>query len=91
MLAHPPSSLSITVACCVRYRPILFSLCGWNAWYSPPDPALGYGGGKTLGNSWRIGPDDTNWHGVLTNIDINAELAPYAGPVRALVALVCPP
>lgn len=61
-------------------RPILFSLCGWNPWYAPPDPTLGYGGGKTLGNSFRIGPDDTNWQGVLTNIDINANLAPYAGP-----------
>ena len=61
-------------------RPIFFSLCGWNAWYAPPDPAVGYGGGKTLGNSWRIGPDDTSWPGVLTNIDINAALAPYAGP-----------
>ncbi len=61
-------------------RPILFSLCGWSAWYAPPDPALGYGGGKTLGNSFRIGPDDTNWNGVLKNIDINANLAPYAGP-----------
>ena len=61
-------------------RPILFSLCGWNAWYSGPDPSMGYGGGKTLGNSFRIGPDDTNWHGVLTNIDINADLAAFAGP-----------
>ena len=47
-------------------RPIVFSLCGWNPWYSNPDPSLGYGGGKTLGNLWRIGPDDTNWAGVLS-------------------------
>ena len=53
-------------------RPILFSLCGWNPWYAPV--------GKSLGNSWRIGPDDTNWNGVLTNIDINSDLAKYAGP-----------
>mgnify|MGYP001196683837 CR=1 FL=1 len=53
-------------------RPILFSLCGWNSWYAPV--------GMTLGNSWRIGPDDTNWNGVLTNIDINADLSLYAGP-----------
>ena len=55
---------------CSTRSPILFSLCGWNAWYAPPDPSTGYGGGKTLGNSFRIGPDDTNWHGILTNIDI---------------------
>lgn len=36
--------------------------------------------GKSLGNSWRIGPDDTNWAGILKNIDINADLAQYAGP-----------
>ena len=53
-------------------RPILFSLCGWNPWYAPV--------GASLGNSWRIGPDDTNWGGVLKNIDINAPLARYAGP-----------
>ena len=53
-------------------RPILFSLCGWNPWYAPV--------GASLGNSWRIGPDDSNWAGVLKNIDINAPLAQYAGP-----------
>jgi len=61
-------------------RPIFFSLCGWEKWYSPPNPALNYSGGGSLGNSWRIGPDDTTWHGVLTNIDINADLAANAGP-----------
>lgn len=51
-------------------RPIFFSLCGWNPWYAPV--------GQSLGNSWRIGPDDTNWDGVLKNIDINANLSAYA-------------
>jgi len=27
---------------------------GWNEWYSPPDPSVGYQGGASLGNSWRI-------------------------------------
>jgi len=53
-------------------RPIYFSLCGWNPWYAPV--------GSTLGNSWRIGPDDNDWNGILKNIDINADLARYAGP-----------
>ena len=53
-------------------RPILFSLCGWNAWYAPV--------GKTLGNAWRTGPDDSNWNGVIKNIDILAPLSQYAGP-----------
>lgn len=53
-------------------RPILFSLCGWNAWYAPV--------GKTIGNAWRTGPDDSNWGGVVKNIDILAPLAEYAGP-----------
>ena len=34
----------------------------------------------TLGNSWRIGPDDRNWDGVLKNIDIMNGLEKYAGP-----------
>jgi alpha-galactosidase len=53
-------------------RPILFSLCGWNSWYAPS--------GQSLGNSWRIGPDDTNWGGILKNIDIMSGLEEYAGP-----------
>jgi|EP01043_Picozoa_sp_COSAG02_P018199 alpha-galactosidase len=61
-------------------RPIVFSLCGWNPWYSNPDPALNYAGGKELANLWRIGPDDTNWPGVLANININSQLAANAGP-----------
>jgi len=36
--------------------------------------------GKYLGNSWRIGPDDTTWAAMLKNIDINADLYAYAGP-----------
>eukprot|EP00730_Choanoeca_flexa_P002655 TRINITY_DN11122_c0_g1_i1.p1 TRINITY_DN11122_c0_g1~~TRINITY_DN11122_c0_g1_i1.p1 ORF type:complete len:493 (+),score=81.50 TRINITY_DN11122_c0_g1_i1:160-1479(+) len=53
-------------------RPIFFSLCGWHDWYAPK--------GMELGNSWRVGPDDTDWNGVLTNININSKLASYAGP-----------
>ena len=33
-----------------------------------------------LGNSCRIGPDDSNWPGVLVDIDAMAPLYPYAGP-----------
>eukprot|EP00041_Stephanoeca_diplocostata_P014885 m.281600 g.281600 ORF g.281600 m.281600 type:complete len:307 (+) comp19841_c0_seq8:236-1156(+) len=33
-----------------------------------------------IGNSWRIGPDDGNWNNVLININIDSELAEYAGP-----------
>lgn len=53
-------------------RKVLFSLCGWSSWYAPV--------GASLGNSWRIGPDDTNWDGVLKNIDIMNGLQKYAGP-----------
>jgi hypothetical protein len=53
-------------------RPIVFSLCGWNAWYAPV--------GKSLGNLWRTGPDDSNWNGVIKNIDILAPLSADAGP-----------
>jgi len=53
-------------------RPIFFSLCGWNDWYAPV--------GQSLGNAWRTGPDDTNWDGVLQNINILADLGKYAAP-----------
>jgi hypothetical protein len=53
-------------------HPIFFSLCGWEPWYAPE--------GASLGNSWRIGPDDSNWPGILKNIDINADLAAYCAP-----------
>eukprot|EP01065_Artemidia_motanka_P037879 TRINITY_DN46782_c0_g1_i1.p1 TRINITY_DN46782_c0_g1~~TRINITY_DN46782_c0_g1_i1.p1 ORF type:complete len:417 (+),score=88.14 TRINITY_DN46782_c0_g1_i1:63-1253(+) len=53
-------------------RPVLFSLCGWESWYAPV--------GASIGNSWRTGPDDTNWAGILANIDIMPGLEKYAGP-----------
>jgi hypothetical protein len=46
--------------------------CSWETWYS----AIGH----ALGNSFRIGPDDTNWPGVLTDIDTMAALWANAGP-----------
>ena len=53
-------------------RPILFSLCGWHEWYAPV--------GKTLGNSWRISGDVNSWGDVLRAMDVNSELAQFAGP-----------
>jgi len=53
-------------------RPIFFSLCGWHDWYAEK--------GAGIGNSWRIGPDDNNWPGVLTNINAMAGLSKFAGP-----------
>lgn len=76
-------------------RPIYYSLCGWNRWYAPsgyryitrPPPLHEIQDHlkfvqflQSLANSWRIGPDDSNWGAILKNIDINAELAVYAGP-----------
>ena len=56
-------------------RPMFFSLCGWNAWYAEAATAQ-------IANSWRIGPDDSNWPGIIKNIDIMAGLAAFAGPKR---------
>lgn len=53
-------------------RPMLFSICGWSAWYAPV--------GRSLGNAFRTGPDDKTWGGVLKNIDILPGLEQYAGP-----------
>lgn len=53
-------------------RPIYFSLCGWHGWYSPV--------GMSLGNSWRMADDSGYWGAVLTAMDTNSRLGPYAGP-----------
>jgi len=52
-------------------RPIFFSLCGWYDWYAP----VGY----SLGNSWRIGPDDTAWSDVINDVNIDVTVSQYAG------------
>lgn len=65
-------------------RSIWFALCGWNAWYAWEPP----GGGKTLGNSWRVGMDTGGgWGPVMSNVDAmikggpnGTTLAPYIGP-----------
>lgn len=53
-------------------REMFFSLCGWEQWYSPVM--------RAIANSARIGPDDTNWNGVLSDIDDMLTLAPNGGP-----------
>ena len=56
-------------------RPIFFDLCGWYDWYAPV--------GATLGNEWRIGPDDSNWKrssttstSTLTSLSTLAQVSP---------------
>jgi len=53
-------------------RPMYFDICGWNDWYAP----VGY----SLGNEWRVGPDDGGWQQILDNVNIDAPLAKYARP-----------
>lgn len=55
-------------------KPILFSMCEWGV----DNPALW---APNVGNSWRATDDiGDNWGSMLYNMDINAELWPYAGP-----------
>lgn len=61
-------------------RRVWFSLCGWEEWYAPPDPALNYTGGASLGNSFRIAGDGSGW-GPLTNcMNTIAHVSNYTGP-----------
>jgi len=53
-------------------RPIFFSLCGWHTWYAPV--------GRSLGNSWRISGDVSDWSSVYAAAQLNSELSPFAGP-----------
>mmetsp|Transcript_24229 Transcript_24229/g.47642 ORF Transcript_24229/g.47642 Transcript_24229/m.47642 type:complete len:566 (-) Transcript_24229:689-2386(-) len=60
-------------------KQVWFSLCGWHDWYAPPDPSIGYKGGASLGNSWRIAGDGSGW-GPLTNcMNVMAEVSQYGG------------
>lgn len=43
-------------------KPVHFSLCGWEEWYAPPDPSIGYGGGASVGNQFRIAGGFTRQH-----------------------------
>ena len=53
-------------------RPVLFSLCGWNAWYAPL--------GDDLGHTWRIAPDVDEWANVYVATRTNEELGRWARP-----------
>ena len=53
-------------------RPVVLSLCGWNTWYAPK--------GDSLGNSWRIAGDGTNWGALSNCINLNVDLQQYASP-----------
>ena len=53
-------------------RPIYFSLCGWNPWYAER--------GASLGNSWRIALDGTNWGTLSGCVNRNSGLARFAQP-----------
>jgi len=47
-------------------RPVLYSLCGWNAWYAPR--------GAELANSWRIAADCDEWANVYVAVRTNEAL-----------------
>lgn len=53
-------------------KPIFFSLCGWSPWYAPK--------GKSLGNAWRIAPDNLNWNSVYVAAREMERLYMFAGP-----------
>jgi alpha-galactosidase len=53
-------------------RQVYFSLCGWETWYAPV--------GASLGNSWRIAGDGTNWPALSNCINLNSQLQKYARP-----------
>eukprot|EP01112_Ceratiomyxa_fruticulosa_P000547 TRINITY_DN10497_c0_g1_i1.p1 TRINITY_DN10497_c0_g1~~TRINITY_DN10497_c0_g1_i1.p1 ORF type:complete len:356 (-),score=53.73 TRINITY_DN10497_c0_g1_i1:703-1695(-) len=55
-------------------RPIYFSMCEWGV----NDPATW---APEVGNSWRTTQDiQPTWIHILNNLDLNADLYPYAGP-----------
>jgi len=61
-------------------RPIFFSLCGWEEWYAPPDTSVGYKGGGSLGNSYRIHGDGSSWSHLCGCTNTIARIGNYSGP-----------
>jgi hypothetical protein len=59
---------------------VWLNLCGWEEWYSPPDPALNFTGGASLGNSWRISGDGGSYAAITDTINVMATQAPYIAP-----------
>ena len=53
---------------------VWFNLCGWRDWYAPPDPALNYTGGQTLGNSYRISGDGGSWGAITKALNVMARV-----------------
>ena len=55
-------------------RPMVFSICSWGS----GEPWLW---GDNTGHLWRTTPDiEATWESIVEIIDLNAGLAPYAGP-----------
>jgi hypothetical protein len=61
-------------------KSVLFSVCGWETWYAPPDPSVNYTGGYGLGNQWRIAGDGDTWPALTNCFNTAAKLREYAGP-----------
>ena len=64
----------------VTGKPVFFSLCGWEEWYAPPDPSIGFGGGATLGNSYRIHGDGKDWGALSDAVNTIALIGNYSKP-----------
>ena len=61
-------ALNASATAAGRKEAVFFSLCGWETWYGPPDATAtstelpaGFGGGPSLGNSYRIHGDGSSW------------------------------
>eukprot|EP00045_Choanoeca_perplexa_P013130 m.146956 g.146956 ORF g.146956 m.146956 type:complete len:543 (-) comp16248_c0_seq2:1596-3224(-) len=54
-------------------RPIWFALCGWKPWYAYT--------GKSIANSWRVGPDTIcGWDCIMENVNNALSVAAFPGP-----------
>eukprot|EP00730_Choanoeca_flexa_P007227 TRINITY_DN12298_c6_g3_i3.p1 TRINITY_DN12298_c6_g3~~TRINITY_DN12298_c6_g3_i3.p1 ORF type:complete len:553 (+),score=102.98 TRINITY_DN12298_c6_g3_i3:240-1661(+) len=54
-------------------RPIWFALCGWKPWYAYT--------GKSIANSWRVGPDTIcGWDCIMQNVINALSVAAFPGP-----------
>ena len=59
---------------------VWFNLCGWRDWYAAPDHTLNFGGGQSLGNSYRISGDGGSWGAITEALNVMANVVQYTRP-----------
>ena len=67
----------LSVPSCIITTLLIVRLRRCSCRYAPPDPSIGYAGGASLGNSFRIHGDGKNWAALSDAVNTMAALTKY--------------